>query len=123
MFLEEPHFDESFDLSLFRTRSESALDDIVLDLEFITDLEVQKANQSIDEHILNSPQSFPTTGKIPELSELVSTTLSSPLFSSTSEAHSPPPFIPCQPIIPHQSPITLVLHQLLHQLLVARCLL
>ena len=42
LFLEDLPFDESFDLSLFRTRSESALDDIVLDPEFIADLEVQK---------------------------------------------------------------------------------
>jgi len=38
LFLEDLPFDESFDISLFRTRSESALDDIVLDPEFIADL-------------------------------------------------------------------------------------
>ena len=109
MFLEYLPFDLSFDLSLFITKSENALDDIVLDLEFIVDLEVHKENQPIDEYILNSPQSSLTTAKTPKLSELVSTTLSSPLFPSTSEVHSPPPFIaslPYQPIITHQSPIT-----------------
>ena len=107
--LEDLPFDESFDLSLFRTRSESALDNIVLDPEFIIDLEVQKANQSIDEYILNSPQSSLTTANIPELSKPASTTLSSPLFPSTSEVHYSPPFIPSlpyQPTITHQSPIT-----------------
>jgi len=63
------------------------------------------ANQSIDEYILNSPQSSLTTAKIPELSKIVSAALCSPLFPSTSEAHSPPPFIPSlpyQPTITHQ---------------------
>jgi len=109
LFLEDLPFNVSFDLSLFRTRFESALHDIVLDPEFIVDLEVQTENQSIDEYILNSPQSSLTTAKIPELFEPMSTTLSSLLFPSTSEVHSPPPFIPSppyQPIITHQSPIT-----------------
>ena len=63
----------------------------------------------MDEYILNSPQSSLTIAKIPEISELVSTTLCSPLFPSTSKVHSSPPFIPSlpyQPIITHQSPIT-----------------
>lgn len=82
---------------------------MVLDPEFITDLEVQKVNLSIDQYILNSPHSSLTTVKIPEISEIVSTPFSSPLFPSTSKFHSSPPFIPSlphQPIITHQSPIT-----------------
>ena len=55
LFIEDLPFDNSFDLSLFRTRSESALHDIVIDPDFIADLEVEKVNQSIDEYILNSP--------------------------------------------------------------------
>lgn len=109
LFLEDLPFDQSFDLSLFRMRSESALDDIVLDPEFIADLEVQKENQLIDEHVLNSPQSSLTIVKIPKLSKPVSTTLSSPLFPSSSKVHSSLPFIPSlpyQPIITHQLPIT-----------------
>ena len=109
LFLEYLPFDLLFDISLFRTRSESALEDIVIDPKFIAYLEVQKANHSIDEYILNSLQSSLTTAKIPEIFELVSTTLSSPLFPSTSEVHSPPPFIPSLPYqtpISHQSPIT-----------------
>lgn len=109
LFLEDLPFGELFDLSIFKTRSESALDDIVLDPKFVVDLEVQKENQSIDEYILNSPLSSLTIAKIPEPFELVSTTLSSPLFPSTSEIHSSPPFIrslPYQPINTHKSPIT-----------------
>jgi len=36
---------------LFKTKSKSALSETVLDPEFITDLEVQQANKSIDEYI------------------------------------------------------------------------
>jgi len=39
LFLEDLHFDVPFDLSPFRTRSKSALDEIFLDPEFIADLE------------------------------------------------------------------------------------
>lgn len=53
--LEDLLFDLSFDHPLFRTRSKSALDNIILDPEFIADIEIQKANRSIDEYILNSP--------------------------------------------------------------------
>lgn len=55
LFLENLSFYLSFDLSLFRTKYESALDDIVIDLDFIVDLKIQEENQSIDEYILNSP--------------------------------------------------------------------
>ena len=109
LFIEDLPFDEYFGLSLFRTKSESALNDTVLDPKFTIELEVQRANLSIDQHLLNSPQSSLTTAKIPELSEAVSTTHSSPLFPSNFEVHSPPPLIPSlpyKPIIPHQSPIT-----------------
>ena len=69
LFLEDISFDFSFDLSLFRTKSETALDDTVLDTKFVADLEIQKANKSIDEYILNSPQSSITAANIPELLE------------------------------------------------------
>jgi len=48
LFLEDLPFDEYFDLSLFRTRSQSALNDIVLDPEFTVELKVQRENLSID---------------------------------------------------------------------------
>ena len=89
--------------------SKSALDDIVLDTEFTAELEIQRENLSIDQYILNSPQSSITTVNIPELFESVSTSFSSPLFPSIFEFQSSPPFIPSlphQPIITHQTPIT-----------------
>jgi len=66
---------------------------------------------------MNSPQSSLSTAKIPELSEQLSTTFSSPLFPSTSEVHSPPPFIPSlphQPIISHLPPISPGSSSILH---------
>lgn len=69
LFLEDIPFDEQFDFSLFKSKSESEIYDTILDPDFIADLEVQKANQSIDEYILNSPQSSLSTAKIPELYE------------------------------------------------------
>jgi len=99
LFLEDLPFDEQFDFSLFKLKSESEIYDIILDHDFIADLEVQKANQSIDEYIPNSPQSSLSTAKIHEFFEQLFTTFSSPLFPSTFEAHPPPPFIP---LLPHQ---------------------
>jgi len=102
-------FDEYFDLSLFTTKSESELEDTVLDLEFTSKLEIQRANLSIDQYLLNSPQSSLTTDRIPELFEIASTSISSPSFPHTSEVHSSSLFItslPQQPITTHQIPTT-----------------
>ena len=66
MFIEDLPFDEYFDLSIFRTKFESALEDTVLDPEFTAELEVQRENLSIDQYLLNSPQSSLTTVKIPD---------------------------------------------------------
>jgi len=39
---------------LFETKFETALDNIVLNPEFVASLEKERANRSIDEYILNS---------------------------------------------------------------------
>lgn len=44
LFIEDLPFDKYFDHSLFRTNSESALEDTVIDPEFTAELEVQRAN-------------------------------------------------------------------------------
>ena len=67
-FVEELSSDESIELSLFRNKSETAPEDTVLDPEFLVDIEVQRANSSIDNYILNSPQSITAT-YIPKPSE------------------------------------------------------
>lgn len=108
LFLEDLPFDVSFDLSLFRTKSESALDDLVLDPKFIKELEVRRENQSVNQYLIHSPQLSLTTIKIPELSETTSTSFISPLFPHNFEVHSSSPLIPSlphQPITTHQIPI------------------
>lgn len=101
MFVEDLPFDESFELSLFRTKSETALDDTVLDLDFLIDLEVQKENRSIGDYILNSSQSSINATNISDLSksaEKTSTTLNSIVFPSISKINSQLWFIPTLPL-------------------------
>ena len=43
-FVEDLSFDENFELSLFRNKSENDIDDIVLDHEFLVNIEVQREN-------------------------------------------------------------------------------
>jgi len=109
-----------FGLSLFKMKSKSAIYEIVQDLDFIADLEIQQANRSIDEYIMKSSQSSINTTITHEFFEQFSTTFSSPLFPSTvipSKFHSTKPFIPS---LPHQPSLlihhllVLVLHPLLH---------
>lgn len=45
LFLEDLPFDVQFDLSLFRTKYESVLNETVIDPDFIAYLEVQRANK------------------------------------------------------------------------------
>ena len=48
LFLEDIPFEEHFELSLFRTTSNSELLDLVQDPEFLRELETQRANLSMD---------------------------------------------------------------------------
>jgi len=51
-YLEELDFDEKFELSLFKTNSESALDSLVPNLDFAVALEFEKHNKLIENFIL-----------------------------------------------------------------------
>ena len=95
-FVEEISFDENFELSLFRSKSETALEDMVLDPELLVDIEVQRANFSIDDYILNSPQSITAT-YIPEPSESSGVAFHPPdpsAFPSINFQFSSPPSTP-----------------------------
>jgi len=75
---------------LFRSKSETALDDTVLDAQLLVDLEVQRENISIDDYILNSPQTSITVTNILEPSKLSETTfpaLNSSAFPPVSEVN------------------------------------
>lgn len=67
LFTEDLPFDEYFDISLFETKSETALDNTVLNPEFVANIERERANRSIEEYILNSLQSSIIDANIPEL--------------------------------------------------------
>lgn len=89
------HFNEYFELSLFRTSSEIELLDLVQDPVFLSELEDQKEK-------LLSNRKLQTVDQIPELSASPSTSVVST---------SPPKFIPSipqQPIITPQIPISFV---------------
>jgi len=83
-YLEDLEFDENFDLSLFETKSESVVGSTVLNLEFVKDLETEKANRSIDDYILNLKTSIMATN-IPEFLESASLTLGSSVVVSVPD--------------------------------------
>ena len=49
VFVEDLSFDENFELSLFRNKSEIDIDDTVLDPDFLVYIEVQRTNTSIND--------------------------------------------------------------------------
>lgn len=96
LFVEELYFDDNFELYLFRNKSKNALEDTDLDPEFLVDIEVQRANSSIDDYILNSPQSITAT-YIPEPSESSGAKFHPPdssAFPSINSQFSSPPSTP-----------------------------
>lgn len=97
LFLEDIPFDEDFGLSLFRMKSDSELLDIVVDPEFIKELEIEKAKLISNRNLQSSPQSSITTNQIPKLCDSTSTSFSSLSFPHISENYMTPPFIPSIP--------------------------
>lgn len=91
---------------MFIRKSENALENTVLDPEFLVDIEFQRENYSIDDYILNSPQSITVT-YIPEPSE--SSRAAFPPNSSASPSvksrlSSPPTTPPSNPENPLVNP-------------------
>jgi len=107
-YLEDLLFDEHFDLSLFETKSESAVGDIVLNLQFVQYLETERANRSIDAYILNSLQTSIVATNIPELFEYAFATLGASVVLSSTNVHSHTKFIPTLPVQPTVSNQTYV---------------
>ena len=50
-YLEKLEFDERFEISLFESKSERAVDYTVPNLQFLVDLETKRANRLIDNYI------------------------------------------------------------------------
>ena len=55
-YLEELEFDERFEISLFESKSEKAVDYTIPDPQFLVDLEMERANRLIDNYIATQPQ-------------------------------------------------------------------
>jgi len=99
-YLEDLPFDEHFDLSLFETKSKIAIGDTFLNPQFVQDLEIERANRSIDAYILNSLQTSIVATNSLELLESTSATLGSSVALSSSKVHSQTQFIPILPVQP-----------------------
>ena len=55
-YLEELEFDERFEISLFESKSERVVDYTIPNPQFLVDLEIERANQLIDNYIAAQPQ-------------------------------------------------------------------
>ena len=98
-FLEDIEFDDQFELLLFETKSESATGSTIINPDFIKYLEVEQANRSIDDYILNLQNSIVATN-IPEFIESSSETLGPSVVTSDSQVRAEPSFIPTIPVQP-----------------------
>ena len=85
-----------------RNKSETALDDTFLDPKFLVDIEVLRENSSIDDYIMNSPQSSITVTNILKPSKSSRITFPPPnsstfpsVNSQLSSPPSPPPLNSC----------------------------
>ena len=98
--LEELDFDEKFELSLFETKSESALGSIAPNPDFVAALEVERNNKSIENFILRHLQSDIQDATIADFLEAASANIGSTITASASKNPTEPPFIPTIPVQP-----------------------
>ena len=84
-YLEDQEFDEQFELSLFETKSESAVDSTILNPEFVQNLETERTNKSIDDYILNRLQNSIVASNISNFLETASATLGHPQLHLVQE--------------------------------------
>ena len=100
-YLEELDFDEKFELSLFKTQSESALDSLAPNPDFAAALKVEKHNKLIENFILRHLQREIHVSNIVDFLKVASTTLGSSVTTSASKIPTKPPFIPMLPLQPN----------------------
>lgn len=84
---------QNFELSLFKTKSESEIGVTALNLKFVNDFETKRENLSINAYILNLQTSIVATN-IPKFLESAFATLGSSIFVYNSEIPTETPFIP-----------------------------
>jgi len=99
-YLEELYFDEKFELSLFQTKSESALGSLVPDPDFAAALEVERNNKLIENFILRHLQREIQFSNLVDFLQSASTNIGSSFTDSASKISTEPPFIPTIPLQP-----------------------
>lgn len=97
-YLEELDFDEKFELSLFKTKSKSALDSLVPNPDFAAALEVERNNKLIENFILRLLQRDIQFSRLADFLEAASANIGSNIMASASNDHTKPPFIPTIPL-------------------------
>lgn len=100
-YLEELDFDEKFELSLFKTKSKKVLESIVPNLDFLSTLNIEKSNKSIENFILRQLQTDIEATNIIDFLEAASPTLGTISTPSSSRVPMQPPFIPTLPPQPN----------------------
>lgn len=104
-YLEELDFDEQFELSLFKTKSESALDSLGPNPDFAAALEVEKHNKLVENFTFRHLQRNIQVANLADFLEAASANIRSSITDFTSKIPTQPPFIPTlplQPIITYQ---------------------
>lgn len=97
-YLEEHDFDEKFELSLFKTKSESALGSLVPDPIFATALEVERNNKLIENFILRNLHREIQFSNLVDFLESTSANIGSSITDSASKIPTESPFIPTIPL-------------------------
>lgn len=99
-YLEELDFDEKFELSLFKTQSESALVSLIPNPHFAAALEIEKHNKLIENCILRHLKSDIHAENLADFLEATSSNIGSAVMASASKNPTEPPFIPTIPLQP-----------------------
>jgi len=104
-YFEDLDFDEDFELSLFRTKSESALDTLVLDPDFAAVINLERHNKVVESFILRHIQSSVHATTLVDFLENISDHIGSTInhienLQSSHTAHQASfPFISISPIV------------------------
>jgi len=97
-YLEELDFDEKFELSLFKTQSESALDSLFPNPDFVAALEIERTNKEVENFILQHLQSDIHATNLVDFLEAVFDYIGSTITAIASHEQTALPFISISPI-------------------------
>ena len=100
-YLEDIDFDESFELSLFKTKSESALGSLVPNPDFAAALEIERHNKLVENFILRHLQTDIQVTSLADFLETISRNIGSTITALVPHEQTNPPFISISPIVTH----------------------